>query len=250
MRYNRWPCKLAGCHQRAMKIVATRKTDNMKHDTLVLGAGMVGVGCALHLQAQGQSVALIDRRAPGLETSYGNAGIIQREAIAPYALPRDLGFLLSGATNQRIDVRYHASDAARMLGPLWDYYRNSAPEPYRQIAGEYETLIALSLETHQQLMDDADANDLVAGQGYLMLCRTERDLQGFFEVADERAQDGVKHIKLTGADVARDEPGLIGEFAGAVRWTDPLAISSPGDLVQAYHACSSSGAGRCTWETP
>ena len=58
----------------------------MTHDIIVLGAGMVGVGCALHLQAKGQAVALVDRRAPGLETSYGNAGIIQREAIGPYAL--------------------------------------------------------------------------------------------------------------------------------------------------------------------
>ncbi|MDP3190888.1 FAD-dependent oxidoreductase, partial [Rhodoferax sp.] len=119
----------------------------MKHEVLVLGAGMVGVGCALHLQALGKSVALVDRRAPGLETSYGNAGIIQREAIAPYALPRDLRFLLSGAANRRVDVRYHARDAARMLGPLRAYHRNSAPAAYRQIAQEYETLIALSLET-------------------------------------------------------------------------------------------------------
>ncbi|MDP1781623.1 MAG: FAD-binding oxidoreductase [Hydrogenophaga sp.] len=206
----------------------------MKHEVLVLGAGMVGVGCALHLQALGKSVALVDRRAPGLETSYGNAGIIQREAIAPYALPRDLRFLLSGAANRRVDVRYHARDAARMLGPLRAYHRNSAPAAYRQIAQEYETLIALSLETHAQLMDDADAHHLVAGQGYLMLYRTERELHSFFEVADERALDGVNHIKMSGADVAREEPSLVGSFAGAVRWTDPLAISSPGDLVQAY----------------
>lgn len=206
----------------------------MKIDTLVLGAGMVGVGCALHLQARGQSVALVDRRAPGLETSHGNAGLIQREAIAPYALPRGLGFLLSGATNRRVDVRYHALDAARMLGPLWDYHRNSAPDRYKQISREYETLIALSLETHQQLMNEAGANDLVAGQGYLMLCRTERELQRIFAVADERARDGVNHTKRTGAEVARDEPALVGSFAGAVRWTDPLAISSPSDLVQAY----------------
>ena len=206
----------------------------MKYDVIVLGAGMVGVGSALHLQARGRSVALVDRRAPGLETSYGNAGIIQREAIAPYALPRDLRFLLSGAANRRVDVRYHARDAARMLGPLRAYHRNSAPAAYRQIAQEYETLIALSLETHTQLMNDADANHLVAGQGYLMLYRTERELHSFFAVADKRALDGVNHIKLSGADVAREEPSLLGSFAGAVRWTDPLAISSPGDLVQAY----------------
>ncbi len=206
----------------------------MTHDTIVLGAGMVGVGCALHLQARGQAVALLDRRAPGLETSYGNAGIIQREAIEPYALPRGLSFLLSGVTNRRVDVRYNAADAARMLGPLWSYYRNSAPAPLQKIAAEYETLIALSLETHQQLMHDAGANDLIGGQGYLMLFRTERELHSFHAVADQRATQGVNHIKLSSADVAQEEPSLKGRFAGAVRWTDPVAIRSPGDLVQRY----------------
>jgi D-amino-acid dehydrogenase len=209
-------------------------SSTMTHDIIVLGAGMVGVGCALHLQARGQSVALLDRRAPGLETSYGNAGIIQREAIAPYALPREPVFLLSGAGNRRIDVRYRAADVARLLGPLWAYYRNSAPAPHARISREYETLIAHSLETHQQLMHDAGANDLVAGQGYLMLYRGERALQGAFQDADARVQSGVQHTKLTGADVAREEPALTGAFAGAVRWTDPVAIRSPGDLVQAY----------------
>ena len=209
-------------------------TVTMTHDTIVLGAGMVGVGCALHLQARGQAVALVDRRAPGLETSYGNAGIIQREAIEPYALPRSLGFLLSGATNRRVDVRYHAADAVRMLGPLGSYYRNSAPRALQKISREYETLIALSLETHQQLMNDAGANDLIGGQGYVMLFRTERELHAFHQVADARAQHGVNHIKLTSADVAREEPSLRGRFAGAVRWTDPVAIRSPGDLVQRY----------------
>jgi D-amino-acid dehydrogenase len=206
----------------------------MTHDIIVLGAGMVGVGCALHLQATGQAVALVDRRAPGLETSYGNAGIIQREAIEPYALPRELGFLWSGVTNRRVDVRYHAAHAARMLGPLWSYYRNSAPAPLRKISIEYETLIALSLETHQQLMNDAGANDLIGGSGYVMLFRTERELQEFFQVADQRARHGVHHVKLTGADVAREEPSLLSRFAGGVRWTDPVAIRSPGDLVQRY----------------
>ena len=164
----------------------------MTHDIIVLGAGMVGVGCALHLQAKGQAVALVDRRAPGLETSYGNAGIIQREAIGPYALPRDLGFLLSGMANQRVDVRYQASDAARMLGPLWAYHRNSAPAAYRQIARAYETLIALSLETHAQLMNDANANHLVAGQDPF-------DQQ--FQLAaqrDGRRQRVVHHHQLVG----------------------------------------------------
>ena len=51
----------------------------MGKTVLVLGAGMVGTCTALHLQQRGADVTLIDRREPGEETSYGNAGLIQRE---------------------------------------------------------------------------------------------------------------------------------------------------------------------------
>jgi len=135
----------------------------MKYDVIVLGAGMVGVSCALHLQRKNLSVALLDRRAPGLETSFGNAGLIQRETIAPYQLPRSLAFLLSGLTNRRIDVQYHVSAALRMAGPLWSYFRYSGAARYREVSRDYETLIALSLETHAELMAEAHAEALVGG---------------------------------------------------------------------------------------
>ena len=35
----------------------------------VIGAGIVGVSCALHLQRDGHAVTLIDQRAPGTGTS-------------------------------------------------------------------------------------------------------------------------------------------------------------------------------------
>ena len=62
----------------------------MKYDVLVLGAGMVGVSAALELQKRGRKTVLIDRRPAAEETSYGNAGIIQREGVMPYPFPRDL----------------------------------------------------------------------------------------------------------------------------------------------------------------
>ena len=61
---------------------------------IVLGAGMVGVASALHLRRRGWPVALIDRNDVGLETSYGNAGIIQSEAVRPYAMPHIIGGLI------------------------------------------------------------------------------------------------------------------------------------------------------------
>src|SRR5262249_1555979 len=53
----------------------------------VVGAGIVGVSSALHLQRDGHAVTLIDPRAPGTATSFGNAGVIASSAVAPNSTP-------------------------------------------------------------------------------------------------------------------------------------------------------------------
>ena len=66
-------------------------------DAIVLGAGIVGTSIALHLAKRGVSVALVDRRAPGEETSYGNAGVIEGNTLFPHAFPSGFGALLRNA---------------------------------------------------------------------------------------------------------------------------------------------------------
>jgi hypothetical protein len=85
-----WTC-LSGCFN------LNEVSQAMASSVLVLGAGMVGTCTALHLQQRGVDVVLVDRRAPGQETSFGNAGLIQREAVEPYAFPREAGFVLNAA---------------------------------------------------------------------------------------------------------------------------------------------------------
>ena len=61
---------------------------SIKADVVVLGAGIVGVSAALHLQERGRDVVVVER-APkaGMGTSYGNAGLIERSSIFPDAGP-------------------------------------------------------------------------------------------------------------------------------------------------------------------
>ena len=54
-------------------------------DLLVVGAGIVGVACALQLARQGRQVTLIDRQAPGQGASFGNAGHLATEQVFPIA---------------------------------------------------------------------------------------------------------------------------------------------------------------------
>src|ERR1700720_4220098 len=83
----------------------------LKADVLVLGAGMVGVSAALHLQKRGRDVIIFDRHElAGEETSFGNAGLIESASVFPYMFPRDFAQILQYALNRSPQVRYRVSD--------------------------------------------------------------------------------------------------------------------------------------------
>ena len=54
---------------------------------VVVGAGIIGVCCALQLQREGWAVTLFDRRGPGEGASYGNGAVLTCEAVVPVQTP-------------------------------------------------------------------------------------------------------------------------------------------------------------------
>ena len=64
----------------------TAVTDLHRH-VLVAGAGIVGVSTALQLRRAGLAVTLVDRDEPGRGCSFGDAGIIAGDVVAPIASP-------------------------------------------------------------------------------------------------------------------------------------------------------------------
>lgn len=206
-------------------------------DTIVLGAGIVGVCVAVHLQRRGRNVLLVDRRRPGRETSYGNSGVIQREAVRPRAFPRDLGELLRIAAGRGLDTRYDLAALPGYASRLAQYWWHSAPARYRRIVAEYATLIAHSVSEHADLIAAAGAGDLIAKKGFLLLFKTEARRDAAFRDAEGDARDyGIGIAQLDGAGLAKMEPALRVSMAGALHWTDPWTVRDPGGLVEAYAA--------------
>ena len=202
---------------------------------IVLGAGMVGVATALQLQRRGLSVALVDRRQPGEETSYGNAGIIQSEALRPYPMPRDLRSLLAIATGQTNDVHYRLASLPQHLGPLLRYWWHSSPVRHDKIAAAYAEIIAQATCEHEVLIAESGGGNLVRRDGFRVLHRKQSDLDA--EVADAealRAAYDVSFKVLTARELADAEPGLIETGVGGLHWQQPWTVSEPGALVTAY----------------
>jgi D-amino-acid dehydrogenase len=202
---------------------------------IVLGGGMVGAGTALHLQRRGWSVTLIDRREPGRETSYGNAGMIQAEAVRPYAMPRDLASLFRIATGRTNDVRYSLSTLHLHIEPLLRYFWHSAPQRHRHAITAWARLIADATAEHDVLIREAHADNLIRRAGYRMLHRDPAAFDLAVRTAEEDRRDfGVNFRVLSGAELARAEPILRDDLPGAIHWLDTWTVSDPGALVTAY----------------
>ncbi|ARP81801.1 amino acid dehydrogenase [Bordetella genomosp. 8] len=207
----------------------------MKYDAIVLGAGMVGVCAAIHLQQRGRAVALVDRKAPGSETSYGNGGLIQREGFYPYAFPRGLGALLRYAGNRAPDVRYHFGALARQVPFLYRYWRHSHPVRHAAIAARYAALIEQCIAEHRVLAADAGAQGLIRSTGWVKVFRRAALRDAEFRVAERwRDEFGVAFETLDADDLRRMEPALKPVLAGGLRYTDAQSVSDPQALVTAY----------------
>ncbi|MHC1550556.1 NAD(P)/FAD-dependent oxidoreductase [Phyllobacterium sp. K27] len=205
-------------------------------DVIVLGAGIVGVSTALHLQARGRTVTLVDRRGVGEETSYGNAGLIERSSVIPYAFPRHIPTLLRLALNRSSDVRYHWNHLPRIAPWLFQYWRNSSPKQLAALARDMLPLIEQSVSEHQSLLKDAGVTHLARATGWLEICRLPRNLAASTQEAERLGEYGLRYDILDSRQLRELEPELSPDLAGAVHWRDPVTVSSPGDVTKAYGA--------------
>jgi D-amino-acid dehydrogenase len=214
-------------------------------DVIVLGAGMVGVSAALHLQQRGRDVIMVDLNArAGEETSYGNAGLIESASVFPYMFPRDLGQILRTALNLSPAVCYALADLPQFLPWLVRYYLASSPRRALHSAMAELPLIRRSRQEHEALIAEAGVPELLRSTGWIKLFRSDATLATALGDVERARQYGVEADVLDAAGIAAHEPHLSGEFAGAIRFPAPGFVPDPGALAKAYAALFATKGGR------
>lgn len=207
----------------------------MRTDVIVLGAGMVGISAALHLQARGRSVVLADRRGPAEETSHGNAGVIQREAVVPYGFPRDASKLARYALNRLPEANLHWTALPAIAPWLVRYWWHGTPRRIDASARAARPLIERCLDEHGAFMQAAGIPEAGRPTGYLKVFRTQARLEALWAEQSEHARKyGIAYQLLDAAGVKALEPHLADGLAGGILATEPLSVTDPGALGKAY----------------
>ncbi len=206
----------------------------MSQNVVVLGAGMVGICCAIELRRRGHTVTLLDRNAPARETSWGNAGVLAGGSIQPEASPdiwRRLPHLL---LNRGTDVHLHYRHLPRMTPFLRRFLANTRQPVYTRNAGAICALLDHAVSTHVALANEAGVSHLVKRRGWLKLYRSASALARSADDEQLLAEHGVEFTRLDPAAIAELEPALSPIFAGG-RWiTGAATVSNPGALGTAY----------------
>lgn len=174
----------------------------------IIGAGVVGMACAVQLQRSGHSVHVVDSRAPGEGCSLGNAGIIAADHVLPIATPDILrrvpGMLIDPMGPLALRLGYLPAIAPWLLR----FLRNSTPARVERLSKDLAALTLPALAAWRDLLAAVGAGPLIDQRGWLAVYRSA---DGFQRDADERRRQrdvGVVIEELAAEELRQHEPAL------------------------------------------
>jgi D-amino-acid dehydrogenase len=208
----------------------------MTRHVAVIGAGAVGVMCAIHALRAGHRVTIVEPESPGGEqaASFGNSGWLSSHSVIPPAEPgvwrKVPGYLADPLGPIAIRWRY-----LPRATPWLVRYVASAATPQRLLATAraLRTLLVDAPELHAELAASAGVPDLVVQSGVLHVYRSkaafERDALGW----EVRRSVGVRYETIEGDALRAQEPDLAADYAFAVRVAEAGHCRDPSAYVHA-----------------
>ncbi len=187
-----------------------------KNDVLILGAGVIGLACALQLLREGAQVTVIEQAAPGAGASHGNCGTITPShappLTAPGVVPRALRSLLHADAPLRISP---GLDLARWCW-LFGLARQTRPAAFWHAAQARAALLQRARELLPQILAREGIDAGWSEQGLLLVFRDARAL-----AAEQHDVEVLQRLRipvrvLQGAEVEAREPALRAGVAGAI----------------------------------
>jgi D-amino-acid dehydrogenase len=191
-------------------------SQNALTPVVVVGAGIVGVCCALYLQRDGHRVILVDRGEPGEGTSFGNGSIITEEAVTPVQMPgvaRKVPGMLADPLGP-LAIRW--SYLPRIAPWLYHFIRASSPGRVEEISIALRQLLQGALAAYDPLLEAAGIRDMIRRSGWVSVYETEAGFRSYAPQLELQRRRGVKLEVLAPEELRQLEPGLAPIFHRAV----------------------------------
>jgi len=202
----------------------------------VIGAGIVGVCCALHLRREGFEVRLIERGQPGGAASFGNSGSFGIASCVPFAMPGVLKKVPRMLFDSESPLKLRWSHLPRALPWFLRFIEAARPSRVEAIAAARNSLLKHTHEGYAPLIEGADAGKWVNDDGLLMTFESEAAFEGAAYALDLRRRHGIHMDILDGNEARQMEPALSDKVVKAVSLPDVARTIDPLRLTEALAA--------------
>lgn len=209
-------------------------------DIAVVGAGIIGVACALQLARQGRRVVVIDQQEPGMGASFGNAGHLATEQVFPIAdlsiLMRLPAMLMDPMGPLRLDWKY----LPRALPWFARLLLNLRPAAYQRTVAGIRALNESSLGAWQRLLANIDRPQLMREDGSLLVFERAESRQAIEGLQARMTQQNVPVDCWSADAVQQAAPQLSERIQGGLffprtgHFLDPYRVVC--ELVEAAKA--------------
>jgi D-amino-acid dehydrogenase len=182
---------------------------------VIVGAGIVGVCCAVFLAEAGEKVLVVDRSGVIEETSSGNASAFAFSDVLPLAhkgmirkLPR---WLVDPLGPLAIPPAY----LPKLLPWLWRFWRAGSPRHYEASLAAQAGLMKLAEAEWMSLLDRSGTRSMLREDGSLELYESEAELEASLGGWAARDRFGIPYRHVAGEELASLQPGLSPRFVKA-----------------------------------
>ncbi|WP_200017251.1 NAD(P)/FAD-dependent oxidoreductase [Cobetia sp. cqz5-12] len=203
-------------------------SDSEHTEVAVIGAGAVGVACALWLRRSGHEVTMIEREGIASGTSFGNASTLADYGCLPIARPeiwRSMpSLLLSPDSPFVIDWKC----LPRLSPWLMRFMGQCNATRFRANSEMLARLLSHTYTDYQPLLDDAPAAAaMIQRKGCLYAYGKAENLQAAQGDIRLRDQLGIHQQVLTADELIALEPAMAGHTAGGVLFPSSCHLDDP-----------------------
>jgi len=217
---------------------------SLSRHVTVVGAGIVGVSCALYLQRDGHAVTVLDPAGPGEGASKSNAGFLSSGSCVPISTPGILRRVPKMLLDPLAPLAIRWTYLPALTPWLIRFVQAGSPARVEAISVALARLLELAPKSYAALTTGSAAGRYVHSGGVLYTYETDGSFAGARSALELRRRRGIDFDIVHGAELHRLEPALAPSIKHGVFFPKTMFCSDPRGLVRALAEDFTSRGGR------
>ncbi|KGJ91431.1 NAD(P)/FAD-dependent oxidoreductase [Colwellia psychrerythraea] len=213
-----------------MNTAIEQESKKTKQTVAVVGAGIIGINCALELQSLGYQVTLLDQEGIGMGCSKGNAGHFATEQVFPLAEASLLCQMPKLLLDPLGPIALSASHFIKAIPWFMQFFNNMRPALRDKNKKALQALNQNAIHYYTVLLKAAKAEHLISLDGSLLVFESN-DRSKVELIYQQYLAAGIAVKLLDRPQTLELEPNLSGNinyslyFTDVAHTIDPLALS-------------------------